>query len=284
MNPSDSNQRARRRILRSLVGLGLIGVTPRPSFAVPSRGRSSRAAQDREAPSGAKAITLFLCGDVMTGRAIDQVLPHPGDPGLHEPYVRDARQYVRLAEAVNGAIRKPVDFAYIWGESLNALARIKPDVRLINLETAITASNTPWPGKGIHYRMHPRNLPVIGAAGIHCCAIANDHVLDWGYRGLAETLSSLHRVGIATAGAGDTLATACAPAILSVPGKGRLVVLALEHGSSGIPRNWAAQPKRAGVCLCVDLSELGAERIGRRLSGLRQAGDLVAVSIPVEST
>src|SRR5205814_631129 len=35
-------------------------------------------------------IRLFLCGDVMTGRGIDQVLPHPGNPELHEAYVRDA--------------------------------------------------------------------------------------------------------------------------------------------------------------------------------------------------
>jgi poly-gamma-glutamate capsule biosynthesis protein CapA/YwtB (metallophosphatase superfamily) len=25
-------------------------------------------------------VTLFLCGDVMLGRGVDQILPHPGDP------------------------------------------------------------------------------------------------------------------------------------------------------------------------------------------------------------
>jgi poly-gamma-glutamate capsule biosynthesis protein CapA/YwtB (metallophosphatase superfamily) len=39
----------------------------------------------------ADSIRLFLCGDVMTGRGIDQVLPHPNDPRLHEPYIGDAR-------------------------------------------------------------------------------------------------------------------------------------------------------------------------------------------------
>jgi len=39
----------------------------------------------------ADSIRLFLCGDVMTGRGIDQVLPHPTDPTLHEPYIGDAR-------------------------------------------------------------------------------------------------------------------------------------------------------------------------------------------------
>ena len=47
-------------------------------------------------------ISLFLCGDVMTGRGIDQVLPHPGNPKLYEPFVTTARTYVALAEQANG--------------------------------------------------------------------------------------------------------------------------------------------------------------------------------------
>jgi poly-gamma-glutamate capsule biosynthesis protein CapA/YwtB (metallophosphatase superfamily) len=33
-----------------------------------------------------ESITLFLCGDVMLGRGIDQILPRPGDPRLHARY------------------------------------------------------------------------------------------------------------------------------------------------------------------------------------------------------
>ncbi|HEX3587842.1 MAG TPA: poly-gamma-glutamate biosynthesis protein, partial [Candidatus Angelobacter sp.] len=43
-------------------------------------------------------MRLFLCGDVMTGRGIDQALSHPVNPVLYEPHVRDAREYVELAE------------------------------------------------------------------------------------------------------------------------------------------------------------------------------------------
>jgi poly-gamma-glutamate capsule biosynthesis protein CapA/YwtB (metallophosphatase superfamily) len=41
---------------------------------------------------------IFLCGDLMTGRGIDQVLPDPCDPLIHESYVKSAADYVRLAE------------------------------------------------------------------------------------------------------------------------------------------------------------------------------------------
>jgi len=54
------------------------------------------------------AIKMFVCGDFMTGRGIDQVLPHPSDPVLYVPYIRDARQYVELAD--------DNDLNLIWNE------------------------------------------------------------------------------------------------------------------------------------------------------------------------
>jgi hypothetical protein len=50
----------------------------------------------------ASGATLFLCGDVMTGRGIDQVLPFPNEPGLHEAFAESALDYVELAERANG--------------------------------------------------------------------------------------------------------------------------------------------------------------------------------------
>src|SRR6516165_1873970 len=86
-------------------------------------------------------IRVFLCGDVMTGRGIDQILPHPCDPQLYEDYVQSAIDYVRLAEQANGKIPAPVAPSYIWSTALDELKRLEPDVRVINLETAITRSN-----------------------------------------------------------------------------------------------------------------------------------------------
>src|SRR5689334_15846840 len=69
--------------------------------------------------AGINTTSLFLCGDVMTGRGIDQVLPHPGNPTLYEDYMKSAAGYVRLAEAENGPIPRPVDYSYIWGDALD---------------------------------------------------------------------------------------------------------------------------------------------------------------------
>jgi poly-gamma-glutamate capsule biosynthesis protein CapA/YwtB (metallophosphatase superfamily) len=57
-----------------------------------------------------RPLTVVLCGDVMLGRGVDQILPHPGDRTLREAHVRDALRYVELAEAENGPIPRPVGF------------------------------------------------------------------------------------------------------------------------------------------------------------------------------
>ena len=227
----------------------------------------------------AESIGVFVCGDVMTGQGIDQVLPQPGDPILYEPYARDAGVYVRLAERVNGAIPRPVDFSYLWGDALEELERAGTDVRIIKLETSITSSEDSWPGKEIHYRMHPRNIGSLTAASIDCCCLANNPLLDWGYKGLAETLETLDLAGVPRAGAGGNAAEAAAPAVLDVPGKGRVLVFSFGSTTSGIPGAWGAAGDRPGVNLLEDLSEETARRVGSQIRAAKRPADVVVASI-----
>ena len=224
-------------------------------------------------------IKLFLGGDVMTGRGIDQVLPHPVDPVLYEGYVRDAREYVRIAERANGPIARPVNVDYIWGEAFHVWRTHEPDVRIVNLETSVTVSDDNWPSKGIHYRMHPHNVACLNSAQLDCCVLANNHVLDWGHAGLAETLVTLHTAGIETAGAGLNLEQAASPARLAVPGKGEVLVYAAAEKSSGVPRDWSADHDRGGVNLLPDLSRRTADRLANQIRRARAPGDLVVLSI-----
>jgi poly-gamma-glutamate capsule biosynthesis protein CapA/YwtB (metallophosphatase superfamily) len=206
-------------------------------------------------PEDGQTITLFLCGDVMTGRGIDQVLPHPRDPRIYEPYMRNALGYVELAEQRNGPILKPVDFAYIWGDALEVLRHQKPDLRLINLETSITASDDYWPGKVINYRMHPNNVPCLTASQIDGCALANNHVLDWGYAGFVDTLATLRRAGIQFAGAGPTPARAQAPTLFDVEGKGRIVLFSFGSPTSGVPASDKRAARNPPSSACLSLCE-----------------------------
>ena len=226
----------------------------------------------------------------MTGRGIDQLMQFPCHPQIHEGYMKDARSYVALAEQAKGfSIKKPVSWDYTWGETIPILDSLQVDFRIINLETSVTTSDDKWPGKGIHYRsnfvqiycpftyhalilltfapstpsvcpfcffpVNPNNIPCLHAAKIDVVSLANNHVLDWGYAGLQETLETLHAAGIQTVGAGTDEESASHPAILkkppSAPGEVERRVLVFAWGSpcSGIPEVWAATASRPGLTI-----------------------------------
>lgn len=227
-------------------------------------------------PKG-RSIRLFLCGDLMTGRGIDQVLPHPCNPVLHENYMESAKGYVDLAETVNGPIPRSVNPSYIWGAALDEMNRMRPDARIINLETSITHSEDYVP-KGINYRMSPENADCLQAAAIGCCVLGNNHVLDWGRHGLLDTLATLQHLHIETAGAGRNLSEASAPAVLDIADKGRVLVFSFACVTSGIPSDWAASDV-PGVNLLPEVSEAAASRVADEIARKRRSGDVIVVSV-----
>jgi len=225
-----------------------------------------------------RSIKLLLVGDVMTGRGIDQILPHPSPSRLYERSGLTAVDYVRLAERANGPIRRLASFAYPWGAAPETWRAIGADLVIANLETAITRSDHHVP-KGINYRMSPDNVGCLSAGQIGACALANNHVLDWGRAGLLDTLAALETAGIGVAGAGCNLVSACAPTVLEAGADGaRILFVACAVGDSGVPPNWAAGPSRPGVQL-VTLSDDDVETIARGLKAVRRAGDIAVVSI-----
>jgi poly-gamma-glutamate synthesis protein (capsule biosynthesis protein) len=190
-----------------------------------------------------------------------------------------AKGYVRLAERAHGRIASPVDFPYIWGDALAALRQGRPHVRIINLETSVTRSGDYWKGKGIHYRMSPQNARCITAAGIDVCVLGNNHVLDWGYAGLAETLKTLTAARVKTAGAGTDLAAAQAPAVCEIAQGVRVLVFSWGRASSGIARSWAAGKRRAGVHFLPTLGDTAVRRAAELVRRHRRGGDIVVASI-----
>jgi poly-gamma-glutamate capsule biosynthesis protein CapA/YwtB (metallophosphatase superfamily) len=224
-------------------------------------------------------LTLFLCGDVMTGRGVDQVLLHPGDPELRERHAGDARAYVQLAERVSGPIPRPAGFSWLWGEALPVLDDLAPDVRVINLETSITRSRRFAPGKAIHYRMSPGNIPCVAAARPDACALANNHVLDFGRRGLEDNPARPLRCR--AAGGRRWARRCCGPAAGSRPSarwraRGHLLV------RGGLWRD----PVRLGRCTGparhrrpADLSGATADDVAARARAAKRPGDVVVVSI-----
>jgi len=223
------------------------------------------------------SLRLFLCGDVMLGRGIDQALPHPGEPVLHEEYVKSAETYVHLAERANGPIPRPVSFEYAWGDALAELEKLSPALRIVNLETSITTSSN-FAQKGINYRMHPANSAVLTSAGIDCCALANNHVMDFGEEGLGETIAILDAFGICHAGAGHDFAAAAMPAILATHA-GRVLVFSFGFENSGIPAEWAAGIAHPGVHLISEDDPDTWRHVARLAEAVARKGDILVASL-----
>jgi poly-gamma-glutamate synthesis protein (capsule biosynthesis protein) len=172
-----------------------------------------------------------------------------------------------------------VRFDYVWGEALTQIERQHPALRIVNLETAVTTCDTPWPGKGINYRMHPAHIGCLQAARIDACALANNHVLDWDHAGLAETLATLRAAGIAAAGAGKDAGHAATPAALQVPKGPRVLLFSCALDTSGVPSAWRATPMRAGVNLLPDLGAATLRAVVAQVQAARREGDIVVVSL-----
>jgi poly-gamma-glutamate capsule biosynthesis protein CapA/YwtB (metallophosphatase superfamily) len=214
----------------------------------------------------------------MIGRGIDQIMANPCDPTLHEGAMHSATGYIKLAERLHGPIPRRVTPTYIWGVALEELRRSRPDARIVNLETGITRSESYIP-KGINYRVSPENADCLFAAGIDCCTLANNHVLDWGIAGLLDTMQVLDRLQIKYAGAGPDREQASAPAVLDLAHKGRVLVFSFASVTSGTPENWAATSEAPGVNLLPDLSEATAAAVSERIATARLPGDVIVASV-----
>ncbi len=117
------------------------------------------------------------------------------------------------------------------------------------------------------------------AAGIQCCVLANNHVLDWGRAGLGETLDTLRAAGIHTAGAGRAAQEVAQPAILPIGARARVLVFAFATLDCGTGRDWAATDTRAGLALLPELSSSAVTAIAGRVRAVKQRGDIVVASI-----
>ncbi len=221
---------------------------------------------------------LCLTGDVMTGRGVDQILPAAGDPRLWERYSASARDYVALVEAASGPIPRPVGFSWPWGDALRVLDELAPDIRIVNLETSITRSDDFQSAKAVLYRMHPDNVACLTAARLDACALANNHVLDFGAGGLEETLDVLTQSGLGPVGAGRHEQQAWHPVVLTAGGP-RVLLWSVGSATSGVPRSWAAGPQGHGVAFLDEHSDPDTDALCERVRRLKLPGDIAVVSV-----
>lgn len=186
--------------------------------------------------------TLALAGDVMLGRGVDAALRAmtPEEP---------------------------------WGDLLPLFQAA--DLRVVNLECAITAHRRPWTRtpKVFHFGAHPSAVAVLAAARIDAVSLANNHTLDFEEAGLLDTLAYLDAAGIRHAGAGRDLEAARRPALLDA-GDVRVALVAVTDNEP----DFEAGPDRPGTSyLPVSLDPIVLESVEVMVGAARDAGARVVV-------
>lgn len=187
---------------------------------------------------------------------------------------------VMLGRLVNDRL-KTMQPEEVWGDVLPHLTQA--DVRIVNLECALTAHLQPWTRtkKMFHFRADPQAVRVLQAAHIDACMLANNHVLDYEEQGLRDTLTVLNNAGIRHAGAGANAAEAGAPAMIEVQGaqSSEPCRVALLSYTDNEP-DFAATAKRPGTnFLEVSLREETLAGIAHDIAQARaQGADLVVFS------
>ncbi len=152
---------------------------------------------------------------------------------------------------------------------------IDGDIGFANLEGPLTDRGTPWP-KGYNFRTPPRFASTLTRGRISVVTLANNHTLDFGAEGLADTIMALDAAGVRHVGAGANAMDAHAPAVIDANGLHVAFlgcVATPDEGGGFSIRAWEAGPAAPGVAVCT------AGAIAADVAASKRVADFVIVAI-----
>lgn len=191
------------------------------------------------------ALTLAFGGDVMLGRLVAEAIEERGPRS-------------------------------VWGDVLPVVQ--DADLFFVNLECALTHEDEPWHDgthKAFYFRAEPSAVRTLVEARVSFASVANNHVLDFGERGLLETVATLDDARIAYAGAGRDERAASAVAHLAAREHHVAVVAFTDH-----PAEWAAASERPGINHVEITREPSTfDRVARAIDEASAIADVVVFSI-----
>jgi poly-gamma-glutamate capsule biosynthesis protein CapA/YwtB (metallophosphatase superfamily) len=143
------------------------------------------------------------------------------------------------------------------------------DLVVVNLESPLTNSQSPLPGKTLNLKSKPENILVLKELSTDVACIANNHICDFGLEGLIDTKNILAQNKIYTVGAGKNSEEAYQPLILE---KNGITVGFLAYGDEFIE----AKPSGPDEFGCAIIN---TERISRAVHELKEKTDIVVVQL-----
>jgi poly-gamma-glutamate synthesis protein (capsule biosynthesis protein) len=147
----------------------------------------------------------------------------------------------------------------------------RADVAVVNLETAITVRGTAVP-KDYNFRAPASALTALKAAGVDAASMANNHGIDFGPVGLADSLAAGAAARFPLIGVGRTDAEAFRPYRAVVRGQRIAVIAATQVIDKPLVASWTAGPRHPGLASAKDLP-----RLVRAVKDARRNSDTVVV-------
>ena len=184
-------------LLALAVGCGSGGSGGTGGTGAPAAGGTPAA--PRSSVSGGAAPTLSGggAGTVPTSRAPSLSRPVGSSPAITLAFAGDVHFEGSSRAALSGGL----------ADITPLLSRA--DLAMVNLETAVTGRGTPAP-KSFTFRAPPSAFVALKNAGVDVVTMANNHGMDYGADGLADSLAASRQAGVPVVGAGVDEAAAYA--------------------------------------------------------------------------
>lgn len=138
------------------------------------------------------------------------------------------------------------------------------DFTAVNLETPVTSRGQPQP-KTYHFAATPGAFTALRDAGVDLVTMANNHILDYGQTGLADTLAAAKAAHFPFVGAGVNAAAAWAPYVTTINGT-KIAIVGVSQVAE-LALSWVATASRPGEANAINPGQtLAAVRAAKRLA------------------
>lgn len=155
--------------------------------------------------------------------------------------------------------------AEIFGDLQKNIA--EADLSFLNLETPLCIKGTPIKKTGPNFKAHPDCINAVKEVGFNVVGLANNHIMDFGKKGLEETIHSCISAGLNICGAGKNLTQAQQVPIIKCCSLKIAYIAVAEHEFS------IAGPKKTGAAPLDPVDNT------LQIESVRNQVDLVVVSI-----
>ena len=143
-------------------------------------------------------ITLIAVGDIAFSERIKRYIKRAS----YDYSFREIRSVLTSGDLVFGNLESPITDASIKNES--HYSKLTDD---------------PILGRRVYLKSSSWTVKSLKAAGFNVLSIANNHILDYGCRGLRDTIEALTKAGILHVGAGLNLSLSRRPVIFAIKQK-----------------------------------------------------------------